>query len=86
MSLILNNLRKYGISLTVATQHFGSIILCDATLADSILANCQTRICFRLGDKDAEAFAKGFSFFDLAALQNLTTGEAIAREGRMILT
>ncbi len=79
MSLILNNLRKYGISLTLATQHFGSVRARDTTLADSILANCQTRICFRLGDKDAEAFAKGFSFFDATALQNLATGEAIAR-------
>lgn len=79
MSLILNNLRKYGISLTLATQHFGLVRSRDSNLAESILANCQTRICFRLGDKDAEAFAKGFSYFDSTALQNLTTGEAICR-------
>jgi hypothetical protein len=27
----------------------------------SILSNCYTRICFRLGDTDAERFASGFS-------------------------
>ena len=48
-------------------------------VASSVLSNCYTRICFRLGDSDAEKFASGFSFFDSKALQNLGVGEAIAR-------
>ena len=79
MSLILANLRKFGISLTLATQSYKQLMLKDAGVADSVLANCQTRICFRLGDMDADKLANGFSFFDAKALQNLGTGEAIVR-------
>jgi type IV secretory pathway TraG/TraD family ATPase VirD4 len=79
MSLILANLRKFGISLTLSTQSFKQIQSRDLAVADSVLANCQTRICFRLGDKDAATFAEGFSFFDRDSLQNLMTGEAIVR-------
>src|SRR5207248_5327978 len=39
-------------------------------------------VCFRLGDADAEKFARGFSSFDARALQNLGIGEAIARVER----
>jgi hypothetical protein len=41
--------------------------------------NAGTRICFRLGDTDAKRFAGGFSSFEAADLENLHTGEAIAR-------
>jgi hypothetical protein len=47
-----------------------------------VLSNCYTRVCFRLGDGDAEKFAGGFSFFDAKALQNLGVGDAIARVER----
>lgn len=52
---------------------------CNADVASSILSNCHTRICFRLGDADAEKFASGFSSFDAKALQNLGVGEAVCR-------
>ena len=80
MSLILANLRKFGIALTLATQTYRQIRdRGEKDVADSVLANCQIRICFRLGDNDAEKLASGFSFFDANALQNLGVGEAIVR-------
>lgn len=80
MSLILANLRKFGIALTLATQTYRQIRdRGEKDVADAVLANCQTRVCFRLGDTDAEKLASGFSFFDAKALQNLGVGEAIVR-------
>jgi hypothetical protein len=80
MSLILANLRKFGIALTLATQTYRQIRdRGEKDVAEAVLANCQTRICFRLGDNDAEKLASGFSFFDAKALQNLGVGEAIGR-------
>src|SRR5258705_7240035 len=38
-----------------------------------------TRVCFRVGDDDARKLASGFSYFDANDLQNLGTGEAVAR-------
>lgn len=80
LSLILANLRKFGIALTLATQTYRQIRdRGEKDVADAVLANCQTRVCFRLGDTDAEKLASGFSFFDAKALQNLGVGEAIVR-------
>jgi hypothetical protein len=80
MSLILANLRKFGIALTLATQTYRQIRdRGEKDVAEAVLANCQTRICFRLGDNDAEKLAGGFSFFDAKALQNLGVGESIVR-------
>jgi hypothetical protein len=80
MSLILANLRKFGMALTLATQTYRQIRdRGEKDIADAVLANCTTRVSFRLGDNDAEKLASGFSFFDAKALQNLGVGEAIVR-------
>lgn len=79
MALILANLRKFGVNLTLSIQSYKQLMSRDANIADSVLTNCSTRICFRLGDTDAERFAGGFSSFDARALQNLGRGEAIMR-------
>jgi len=81
MSLILSNLRKYGISLTLATQSFSRLRLQDTALADSILTNVGARILFRLGEKDADLFQSGLTGFDSISLQNLSVGEAVVRIG-----
>ena len=47
--------------------------------ASSVVSNAGTRICFRVGDSDAKRFADGFAFFESEDLQNLNTGEAIAK-------
>lgn len=82
MERILSGTRKYNLGLVLAHQEFRQMQSRSMEVASSVLSNCYTRICFRLGDNDAEKFAGGFSFFDAKALQNLGIGEAIARVER----
>jgi excisionase family DNA binding protein len=79
MESILSGVRKYNIGLILAHQEFRQLQSRSQEVAASVLSNCYTRICFRLGDTDAERFAAGFSSFDAKALQNQSVGEAIAR-------
>lgn len=79
MERILSGTRKYNLGLILAHQEFRQMQARSQEVASSVLSNCYTRVCFRLGDADAERFAGGFSFFDSRALQNLGVGEAIAR-------
>ncbi len=51
----------------------------DSTLANSVISNPFTRICFRVGDFDAQKLQGGLSSFDAKDLQNLGVGEAIVR-------
>lgn len=81
MSAILSGGRKYGLGLVLCHQGMEQVSKYDAELASSLLSNAGTRICFRMGD-DAKKFQDGFSYFTAADLQNLDTGEAIARIGR----
>ena len=82
MERILSGTRKYNLGLILAHQEFRQMQARSQEVASSVLSNCYTRVCFRLGDNDAEKFAGGFSFFDAKALQNLGIGEAIARVER----
>jgi hypothetical protein len=82
MERILAGTRKYNLGLILAHQEFRQMQSRSQEVASSVLSNCYTRVCFRLGDNDAEKFAGGFSFFDARALQNLGVGEAIARVER----
>lgn len=82
MERILSGTRKYHLGLILAHQEFRQMQARSQEVASSVLSNCYTRICFRLGDTDAEKFAPGFSFFDTRALQNLGIGQAIARVER----
>lgn len=79
---ILSGIRKYNIGLSLSHQGFRQVQSQSQEVAASVIANCYTRICFRLGDTDADRFAGGFSYFDAADLQNLGIGEAIARVER----
>jgi excisionase family DNA binding protein len=79
MENILSGARKYNLGLVLAHQEFRQLWSRNQEVASSVLSNCYTRICFRLGDQDADKFASGFSFFDGKALQNLGIGEAIGR-------
>lgn len=82
MERILSGSRKYNLGLVLAHQEFRQLQARSLEVASSVLSNCYTRVCFRLGDTDAEKFAGGFSFFDAKALQNLGVGDAIARVER----
>lgn len=82
MSSILSGARKYHLGLILAHQDMQQLVKVDSELASSVLSNAGTRICFRVGDADAKRFAEGFSSFEQEDLQNLNTGEAIARIDR----
>ena len=82
MSSILSGGRKYHLSLILAHQDMMQLSKQDSELAASVMANAGTRICFRLGDADAKRFEDGFSYFTAQDLQNLSTGETIARIDR----
>lgn len=82
MESVLSGARKYNLGLTLAHQEFRQLQSRNQEVASSVLSNCNTRICFRVGDTDAERFATGFSFFDADNLQNLSVGEAVARVER----
>lgn len=79
ISTLLSGIRKFRVGLSLFLQQFRAIQEKDSEVAASVLANCTTRICFRLGDEDAKRFENGFSFFKAEHLQNLPIGEAIAR-------
>ncbi|HAZ00603.1 MAG: hypothetical protein A2W90_04945 [Bacteroidetes bacterium GWF2_42_66] len=77
---ILSGARKYGIGLVLAHQELNQIK--DTEIGNSVLSNCNIRICFRLGDFDAKKLESGFSGFDSNDLQNLNIGQAIGRVGK----
>jgi len=79
MTEILSGARKYGFGLILAHQELRQLFARDSELANSVISNPGTRICFRMGDFDAKKLTDGFSTFDAKDLQNLSVGEAIAR-------
>lgn len=82
LSHILSGGRKYGVGLILAHQSLEQISKTDAELAASLIANAGVRVCFRLGESDAQRLEKGFSSFTGQDLLTLGTGEAICRIGR----
>ena len=79
MASILSGARKYGLGLILAHQELRQLWNQNTEVANSVLSNPGTRICFRLGDFDAQKLAEGFSSFDASDLQNLKIGEAVCR-------
>lgn len=75
---ILSGARKYRIGLTLAHQELQQLER-DREVASAVLSNPYTRVVFRVGDGDARKLESGFSSFTARDLQNLGTGEAIAR-------
>ena len=82
MATILGGARKFSLGLILAHQDLRQLWGEDLTLANSVITNPGTRICFRLGDFDAEKLKDGFAHFDASDLQNLSVGEAIGRIDR----
>jgi len=79
MEGLLSGARKYGVGLTLAHQELRQLASRDRDVASSVLANPYTRICFRVGEHDAQSLARGFSSFDAEDLQSLGIGSAIVR-------
>lgn len=80
IATLLSESRKFGISLTLATQYLAG--LTDATRA-ALLGNVGTLVVYRVGNEDAEALAPEFhrlhESFNAQALRELSLGEVIAR-------
>jgi hypothetical protein len=79
METILSGTRKYGLGLVLSHQNMEQVSSLDGKIAESVMGNAGTRICFRLGDTDAKRLQQGFNSFSADDLQNLHTGEAIVR-------
>ncbi len=79
---LLGQVRKYGVSLTLATQHLSAF---GPELRASLIGNVRTVICFRLGMDDAPLFAPLFDRdqqpFNPLALRSLDEGEAMLHSG-----
>jgi hypothetical protein len=82
LTSILSGARKYGLGLVLAHQDMEQVMAKDREVANSVLSNPYTRICFRCGDNDARKLEQSFSFFEAADIQNLQVGEAIVRIGQ----
>jgi hypothetical protein len=80
---VLSSTRKYGLGLILAHQDLRQLFNQDTSVANSVISNPGTRICFRLGDFDAQKLQDGFKHFTSDDLQNLGVGEAIMRVERM---
>lgn len=80
MAAILSSSRKFAFGLTVVHQDMHQIT--DSALANSVISNPSTRICFSLGDGDAQKLETGFTHFNATDLMNLGIGEAIVRVER----
>ncbi|MBI3365985.1 MAG: type IV secretion system DNA-binding domain-containing protein [Ignavibacteriae bacterium] len=76
---VLSGTRKYGLGLILAHQELRQIFNQDTGVANSVISNPGTRICFRLGDFDAQKLQDGLAHFTAQDLQNLGLGEAITR-------
>lgn len=77
MASMLSSSRKYAFGLVLAHQDLQQIA--DTALTNSVITNPATRICFALGDSDAQKLQSGFTHFDAVDLMNLGVGEAIVR-------
>lgn len=82
LSVILSGARKYSLGLVLAHQELRQLWNKDTELANSVLSNPFTRVCFRLGDFDAQKLQDGFAYFKAEDLQNLGLGQAIVRVER----
>jgi hypothetical protein len=76
---LLAEARKYGVSLTLATQ---SLATMDAELRAGILGNVGRLVSFRVGAEDALLLEKEFAGrFGLQSLLQLDIGECVVKEG-----
>lgn len=75
---LLAEARKYGVSLTLATQ---SLAVMDPDVRAGILGNVGRLVAFRVGAEDALILEREFSGKFGSALMKLDVGEHVMREG-----
>jgi hypothetical protein len=80
MTSILTGGRKFGLGLVASHQSLDQVRN-QPELSNALIANPHTRICFRLGESDAERMAGGGTGFSADDFRNLNIGEAIVRVG-----
>lgn len=73
---MLSEMRKYGINITLATQHFSQLAV---EMQESISANCGTLVIFRAGMKDAEALEPAFYPFDKRLIVSQPNFQAVVK-------
>ncbi|MCZ7601624.1 MAG: type IV secretory system conjugative DNA transfer family protein [Melioribacteraceae bacterium] len=82
MQSILSSARKYKMGLILAHQDVQQLWSKDSNLANSVITNSYSRICFRLGDFDSQKLSNGFSNYDISDLQKMSVGETLVRVER----
>ena len=81
MSALFTGARKYRLGLVIAHQDLEQLRASAPELEQAVIANANTRICFRLGERDARELSHGFARFSADDLGSLDIGQAIARVG-----
>lgn len=81
MGALFSGARKFRLGVTAAHQDLSQLRAAGPDLERAVLANAFTRVCFRLGEDDARAVARGFARFGQEDLAALRTGHAILRVG-----
>jgi hypothetical protein len=79
MKSILSGARKYHLGLILSHQDLHQIVTTDSGLSNALISNAGIRVCFRIGDFDAQKLESGFAHFNVSDMQNLSTGEALVR-------
>ena len=82
LAAILSGGRKYRLGLNLAHQDLRQLWGRDPDVASAVIANPSVRVCFRLGDFDAQRLKESFASFEPRDLQTLGVGEAVARIDR----
>lgn len=82
MAGILSGARKYRMGLVLAHQDLSQLGSRETGILGAAISNPATRICFRLGDKDARSLADGLAHFQSSNLQSLSVGQALCRVER----
>lgn len=80
MASILSGGRKFGLGLVASHQSLDQVRNVPE-VSNALIANAYTRVCFRLGEGDAERMAGGTVGFSADDFRNLRVGEAIVRVG-----
>jgi len=75
---LLSEARKYGVSLTLATQ---SLAVMEPELRAGILGNVGRLVAFRVGAEDAQILEREFGGKFGSMLMNLDVGERIVKDG-----
>ena len=81
MAALFSGMRKYRMGLIVAHQDLQQLRSTSLDLERAVMTNAQTRVCFRVDEKDARELGAGFADFTSEDIGSLELGQAICRVG-----